>query len=75
LQSNGIACKSILASRGFFITLALPFSRLEDDPSKNKALVRCRVYQPRERHLPFDVEVLANTFPIFQGAPVRTFPK
>ena len=45
-------------------------SRLEDDPRKNDGLVRCRVDQTRERYLTFDVEVLADAFPIFQGAVV-----
>jgi hypothetical protein len=50
-----------------FVTMR---SRLERDPRKNNGLVRCGVDQTRERSLTFDVEVLADAFPIFQGAMV-----
>src|SRR4029077_13180938 len=72
--SDGNAFGSVLARRGSFITLALTSSRcardLKRDPRKNDGLVRRGVDQTRERYLSCDVEVLADAFPICQGAMV-----
>ena len=44
------------------------FARLEDDPCKDHRLVKFTFNDTRERHLILYIQVIANAFPILEGA-------